>query len=146
MYKYTYDEFKNDFEPFAKRIKDEFNPDAFVGVARGGLTLTHALSTALKSRNAFVLNSIHYDGQKKLDTIEITNIPDLSKTKKVLLIDDIVDSGESLDTIKKKLLEMYPHLEIKLAVIFYKPSAIIKPEFCVKEAKEWINFFWDFEA
>ncbi|MBZ7992032.1 phosphoribosyltransferase, partial [Campylobacter sp. RM9331] len=46
MYKYTYDEFKNDFEPFAKRIQDEFNPDAFVGVARGGLTLTHALSTA----------------------------------------------------------------------------------------------------
>ncbi|MBZ7992056.1 phosphoribosyltransferase, partial [Campylobacter sp. RM9331] len=100
----------------------------------------------LKSRNAFVLNSIHYDGQKKLDTIEITNIPDLSKAKKVLIIDDIVDSGESLDAIRKKILEIYPHLEVKLAVIFYKPSAIIKPEFCVKEAKEWISFFWDFEV
>ncbi|WP_267524686.1 phosphoribosyltransferase [Campylobacter sp. MG1] len=145
MYQYTYDEFKKDFVPFAKRIKDEFNPDAFVGVARGGLTLTHALATALKSRNAYILNSIHYDGQKKLDTIEITNIPDLSNAKKVLLIDDIVDSGESLDAIKKKILKLYPHLDIKLAVVFYKPKAIIKPEFCIKEAKEWISFFWDFE-
>lgn len=146
MYKYTFSEFNDDILPFAKKIKEEFNPDAFLGIARGGLTLTHALATALKSRAAYSLNSIHYDGQKKLNTILISNIPDLSKHKKVLLIDDIVDSGESLDAISKEIKKLYPSLEVKMAVIFNKKTAIIQPDFYIKEAKEWIEFFWDYEV
>lgn len=69
------------------------------------MSLGHSLAVALKTRQLFALNSIHYDNTKKLDTIEIFNIPDLSKHKKILLIDDIVDSGESLAEIKKVLLE-----------------------------------------
>lgn len=65
------------------------------------MSLGHSLAVALKTRQLFALNSIHYDNTKKLDTIEIFNIPDLSKHKKILLIDDIVDSGESLAEIKK---------------------------------------------
>lgn len=65
------------------------------------MSLGHSLAVALKTRQLFALNSIHYDDTKKLDTIEIFNIPDLSKHKKILLIDDIVDSGESLAEIKK---------------------------------------------
>ncbi len=71
------------------------------------MSLGHSLAVALKTRQLFALNSIHYDDTKKLDTIEIFNIPDLSKHKKILLIDDIVDSGESLAEIKKVLLENF---------------------------------------
>lgn len=80
---------------------------------------------------------------KKLDTIEIFNIPDLSKHKKILLIDDIVDSGESLAEIKKVLLEKFPHIELKITTIFYKKTALLEPDFKVKEATEWVDFYWD---
>ncbi|EAC1562158.1 phosphoribosyltransferase [Campylobacter coli] len=140
---YSYEEFKEDVKILAKEIKEDFNPDALLAIARGGMSLGHSLAVALQTRKLFALNSIHYDDTKKLDTIEIFNIPDLSKYKKILLIDDIVDSGESLAEIKKVLLEKFPHIELKAATIFYKKTALLEPEFKVKEAKEWVEFYWD---
>lgn len=140
---YDYESFEIDVKILARRIKEEFNPDAILGIARGGLTLAHCLSTALETRNCFSLNSIHYDGDKKLDTVEIFNIPDLSKFKKILIVDDIIDSGESVVAIKKKLLGMYPNLVLKTASIYFKPKALFIPEFSVQEATDWVEFFWD---
>lgn len=140
---YSYDEFKQDVAFLAKEIQKNFQPDALVAIARGGMTLGHSLAVALNTRNLFTLNSIHYEDTKKLDTIEIFNIPDLSKYKKILLIDDIVDSGESLSEIMRILREKFPYIEFKIATIFYKKTALLEPEFKVKEAKEWIRFHWE---
>ncbi|MCR4941578.1 MAG: phosphoribosyltransferase [Campylobacter sp.] len=140
---YSYDEFAKDVRILAKDIKNKFEPEVIVAIARGGMTLGHCLAVALNNRKLFSLNSIHYDGEKKLNTVEISNIPDLSKYKKILLTDDIIDSGESLVAIKKRLLELYPQLDIKIVSIFYKPKALLIPEFCVREADDWIDFFWD---
>lgn len=140
---YSYDEFKQDVAFLAKEIQKNFQPDALVAIARGGMTLGHSLAIALNTRNLFTLNSIHYEDTKKLDTIEIFNIPNLSKYKKILLIDDIVDSGESLSEIMRILREKFPYIEFKIATIFYKKTALLEPEFKVKEAKEWIRFHWE---
>lgn len=143
MIYYTYDEFARDVRVMARQIRDEFAPDAILAVARGGMTLGHSLAVALNNRNLFSLNSIHYENTNKLDTIDIFNIPDLSGVSKVLLVDDIVDSGESMVAIKAELLRLYPELEIKIATVFYKNTALLLPEFRVKEATEWVEFFWD---
>ncbi|OUT12449.1 nicotinate phosphoribosyltransferase [Campylobacter concisus] len=140
---YSYDEFAVDTKKMAKQIKDEFDPDVILAVARGGLTLGHSLAVALNNRNLFTLNSIHYEDTNKLDTINIFNIPDLSKYTKILLVDDIIDSGESMVEIKRELLKRYPNLDIKIATVFYKEKALLLPEFKVKEAHDWIEFFWD---
>lgn len=140
---YSYDEFKEDVKILAKEIKKDFNPDALLAIARGGMSLGHSLAVALNTRYLFSLNSIHYDDTKKLDTIEIFNIPDLKQYKKILLIDDMVDSGESLAEIKRVLLEKFPHIELKIATIFYKKTALLQPDFKIKEAKEWVEFYWD---
>ncbi|MFC2587620.1 MAG: phosphoribosyltransferase [Campylobacter sp.] len=140
---YSYDEFARDVKDMARKVRDEFNPEAILAVARGGLTLGHSLATALENRNLFTLNSIHYEESKKLDTIEIFNIPDMSKFSKILLVDDIIDSGESMVEIKRALFKIYPRLDVKIATIFYKPKALLLPEFKVKEADDWVEFFWD---
>ncbi|WP_103600568.1 phosphoribosyltransferase [Campylobacter concisus] len=140
---YSYDEFAVDTKKMAKQIKDEFDPDVILAVARGGLTLGHSLAVALNNRNLFTLNSIHYEDTNKLDTINIFNVPDLSKYTKILLVDDIIDSGESMVEIKRELLKRYPNLDIKIATVFYKEKALLLPEFKVKEAHDWIEFFWD---
>ena len=140
---YSYDEFAVDTKKMAKQIKDEFDPDVILAVARGGLTLGHSLAVALNNRNLFTLNSIHYEDTNKLDTIQIFNVPDLSKYTKILLVDDIIDSGESMVEIKRELLKRYPNLDIKIATVFYKEKALLLPEFKVKEAHDWVEFFWD---
>ena len=140
---YSYDEFAVDAKKMAKQIKDEFDPEVILAVARGGLTLGHSLAVALENRNLFTLNSIHYEDTNKLDTINIFNVPDLSAYKKILLVDDIIDSGESMVEIKRELLKSYPNLEIKIATVFYKQKALLLPEYKVKEAHDWVEFFWD---
>lgn len=140
---YSYDEFAVDAKKMAKQIKDEFDPEVILAVARGGLTLGHSLAVALENRNLFTLNSIHYEDTNKLDTIQIFNVPDLSRYTKILLVDDIIDSGESMVEIKRELLKRYPNLDIKIATVFYKEKALLLPEFKVKEAHDWVEFFWD---
>jgi len=139
---YSYDECLKDCRELIPQIK-EYKPDALIAIARGGLVLGHLLSEALGTREIYTLNSIHYDGTRKLDTFDIFNIPDLSRIHKVVLIDDIVDSGESMVEIIKILKQRFPHCEFKIATIFYKTSALIQPDFSVKEAAEWIDFFWE---
>lgn len=140
---YDYDEFKKDVLTLAKEVKNDFNPDVILSIARGGLTIGHFLSIALNTRNCFSLNSIHYEDTKKLDTINIFNVPDLSKFKKILLVDDVIDSGESIVAIKKLLMSKFPHIELKVATIYFKQKALIKPDYTIKEAHDWIEFFWD---
>ncbi|MBM0637608.1 phosphoribosyltransferase [Campylobacter sp. VicNov18] len=140
---YSYDEFKEDVKILAKQINKDFKPEVLLAIARGGMSLGHSLAVTLKIRQLFSLNSIHYDHTQKRDTVEIFNIPDLSKYKKILLIDDIVDSGESLAEIKKVLLEKFPHIELKIATLFYKKNALLQPEFKLREATAWVDFYWD---
>jgi len=140
---YNYEEFNKDVAILAKLIKENFEPQALVAVARGGLTLGHFLASMLDKRELFCLNSIHYENDKKLDNIKIFNLPDLKAYEKILLIDDMIDSGETMLEIKKILKENFPDIKLKIATIFYKENALLKPDFCLKEAKEWIDFFWE---
>ncbi len=139
---YTYDLFITDTKFLIEKAK-YFNPEIILAVARGGLTLSHFMAQAMNIRNLFSLNSIHYNDQTKLDTFDIFNIPDLFEAKRVLIIDDIVDSGETMVEILKILNNKFPNVEFKIATLFYKKSALIQPDFTVNEADCWIDFFWE---
>ena len=144
-YYYSYDEFIEDTKILSTKIK-EYSPDTLVSIARGGLTLGHFISSSLNIRRIFTINSIHYNEEEKLNTFDIFNIPDLSDAKKVVLIDDIIDSGETMNEIINILRKQYPKCEFKIATIFYKSTAIIKADFQVKEATKWIEFFWEIDV
>jgi len=141
-YYYGYEEFLQDIRTLHKRIEG-YRPDTLLAIARGGLTLGHFLANALDTRRLFALNSIHYEGNRKLETLEIFNIPDLSDAQKVLILDDIADSGETLLAVLHQLEELYPKVEFKVATLFYKPNSLIQPDFSLKEAPAWVDFFWE---
>jgi len=141
---YSYDEFKVDVNMLAKEIKG-YEPDVILAIARGGMTLGHFLAEALEMRDLYSINSIHYEETRKLDTINIFNVPDLSKARKAVIVDDIIDSGETMIEIKKVLTKHYPDLDLKVASIYYKEKALLRPDFAAREATEWIEFFWDFQ-
>ncbi|AOO65871.1 phosphoribosyltransferase [Sulfurospirillum halorespirans] len=141
---YSYEEFKEDVNTLSKEIKP-YNPDVILAVARGGMTLGHFLAEALEMRNLYSINSVHYEETRKLDTINIFNIPDLSKAKRVVIVDDIIDSGETMIEIERVLGAKYPDVDFKIAAVFYKEKALLRPDFAAREATEWIEFFWDFQ-
>jgi len=141
-YYYGYEEFVADADALVHKIKD-FDPDTLLAVARGGLTLGHFMAQGMDTRRLFALNSIHYDKTRKLETLEIFNVPDLSTARRVLIVDDIIDSGETLREVLRLLNEQYPQTEFRLATIFYKPTAVIEADYTLKKAHEWIDFFWE---
>jgi xanthine phosphoribosyltransferase len=139
---YDYETFKQDVQTLVRKTAD-FAPDAILGIARGGLTLAHAYAMATDNRNLFTINSVLYEGETKRSHPLLFNLPELDGAKKVLILDDIVDSGETMEAVYKVLLERYPTVDFKSAVIYRKPSTIIEPDYYVRETDEWIDFFWE---
>ncbi len=144
-YYYSYEEFRDDIKILKSKIST-FSPDTLIGISRGGLMPGLFLAHSLDTNRLFTLNAIHYDDTKKLDSMEIFNLPNLSSAKRVLVVDDIVDSGDTVEAVLKLLRGNYPDIEFKIASIFYKPSASIQPDFSVREAKGWIDFFWEVDS
>ena len=144
-YYYGYDEFRVDVNQIASKVENE-NFEAIIGIARGGLLLTQFLAIKLNLRDVFTINSILYDDMTKKESRAVFNIPDLSSYKKVLIADDIVDSGETIQNIVEILTTKFPSIEFKIASLFYKKTAVLKPDYYIKEANQWIDFFWEVDV
>lgn len=139
---YSYEMLKNDTQNLVNKVRD-FEADTLVCVARGGMTLAHLVSQALNNRNLYIINSISYDRKTQKNSVDIFNLPDLKDAKKVLILDDIVDSGKTMKAIIELLNDIYPNIEFKFATLFYKKTALIKPDYYINTADTWIEFFWE---
>lgn len=139
---YSYDRFKNDVTVLAE-LCCAYDAEAVVGVARGGVTFAHALSMALDIRNLQTIRTESYDDSVQRDTIIISGALELTGIKRVLIADDIVDSGKTLSALLPYLARSYPDVEFKTISLFYKPDALVQPDFTLYEATDWIDFFWE---
>ena len=139
---YPYERFVTDVKALVTMTR-EYRPDTLVAIARGGLTLGHAYASATDNRQLMSINSILYEGDQKGRSCEIFNVPELKGAKRVLLLDDIVDSGQTVKEVLEHLQRCFPDLTFKIASIYYKKSAVIQPDFALHEADDWIEFFWE---
>lgn len=142
MIAYEYDQFKNDIA-LLRTQSAPFRADTLVAIARGGMTLAHALSMALDVRNLQSIRIESYDADRQRDTLSIIGECNFESSKRVLVVDDIVDSGKTLDALLNLFRKRYPHIEFKTAAIYTKPTALVQPDFSLYEATEWIEFFWE---
>ena len=141
---YSYEEFLEDLKDLYNKIDSKIGkPDAMIAIARGGLTMVHLLSLRWDLREVYTLNAISYQGDKQGDLI-IKNIPNIPKGfSKVLIVDEIVDSGKSLIQIIKTLKELNPSVEFYTSAIFQKSTAVFQADFSLREPESWIDFFWE---
>jgi xanthine phosphoribosyltransferase len=137
---YAYEEFREDLKSLTQKIDQTF--DTLIPISRGGLSMGQMLGEFYDIREVYAINTIGYEDTQKLDEVKVFNIPSLKDNQKVLIVDDIVDSGDTLVEVLKVLKEKYPKVTFYTASIFYKPTAIIEPTWYVKEPKGWIEFFW----
>ncbi len=141
-YYYSYDYFKKDTRALIESV-ESFQPEVIVGIARGGLTLAHAMAEGLDIREVQTLRTELYDKTCKRDELSIFGTCDFNDIKKVLVVDDIADSGDTLKAIMSHLESSFKDIEFKSATIYYKKTSCYEPHFWINEATEWIDFFWE---
>lgn len=144
MQYYPYKDFLKDTQTLFEKVNSRIGkPDAIIAIARGGLTLSHMLSLRWDLREVYSLNAISYNGSKQQELI-VKNVPKIDeKIKKILIVDEIVDSGKSLHKIVEILKDQNPNVSFYTAVIFQKQNAEIKANFFIREPQDWIDFFWE---
>ena len=139
---YTYEKFKNDTNLLIKEV-GEFNPQTIVGIARGGLTLAHCMAEGLNIREVQTLRTELYDSTCKRDEMSIFDTCAFNNVQRILVADDIADSGETFEAIMKHLKDKYKNIEFKSCALFYKKTSVYEPDFWINEADDWIDFFWE---
>jgi hypoxanthine phosphoribosyltransferase len=91
----------------------------------------------------YVINS--YDVEKKGD-INLISRPDIDyEGRKILIIDDMSDSGSTIKFVRDDLIQHYQVNEsnIKIAAIVYRTGSEIRPDFFGVEVDRWVVFPWE---
>jgi len=139
---YSYENFAKDTNALVTQVRS-FAPEVIVAVARGGLTLSHCMAEGLNIRDVQSIRTELYDNDCKRAELSLFGSCQLANIKKVLIVDDIADSGETLAFIMKYLQEKFVDIEFKSSALFYKKTSIYEPDFWINEANSWIEFFWE---
>jgi len=139
---YDFNQFKTDV-PRLGSLCETFQPDTILAVARGGMTLAHGLCMHLDVRNLQSIRCESYDKDTQRETVTTFGKSDFSLSTKILIVDDIVDSGRTLQALLPFLQSNNPHAIFKTASLFTKSTALVQPDFSLYEATDWIDFFWE---
>jgi len=132
------------FEQSEKISKNGYQPDIIVGIARGGMVPASILSDLLGVRQVTVIKIEFYEDIAKPSAQPvITQFLSVAVNgKKILLVDDVADSGQSLKIARQYLIESGA-VEVKIATLYAKATAQIMPDFVEKITKHWIVFPWE---
>jgi len=161
-------------EGLAKQIAESSDepPVAILTLARGGLPLATVLAHLLDIRELSVIQRMSYSGGAKAGapltpterdafsasraasrvTVQAVerSLRHYSQTHdgrgSVLVVDDIADSGASLqETVDFLLHEGVPATRIHTAVWVYKPSSVVTPRYyhAMVDPSIWVVFPWE---
>jgi hypoxanthine phosphoribosyltransferase len=144
----TWDRFGEASRVLAQTIADRgFRPDLVLSIARGGLPVGGSLAYALDVKNCAAINVEFYTGVGERMDVPVVLPPtpplvDLAGLR-VLLADDVADSGETLALVAELVR---PHVaELRSAVLYTKPRSVVVPDFSWAETDRWISFPWSAE-
>ena len=129
----------------AKLREDGFEPSLIVGISRGGLVPARIASD-------------FFGRDIRLTIVKVEFYSDIAKTQRepviseglrvgvegerVLLVDDVADTGKSLALVNS-LLKERGSKEVKILTLYKKPWTIIDPDYYARETEAWIIFPWE---
>jgi hypoxanthine phosphoribosyltransferase len=129
----------------ADRIKESgFRPELIVGVSRGGWVPGRILSDLLANTHTANVKIEFYVGIGKTARRPIVTQPiseDISQ-KRVLVVDDVADTGESLLVALEHIRELGAG-EVKTVTVYHKPHSKFKPDYFSETTSNWIIFPWE---
>ena len=137
----------------AQVVASGWVPDLIIAVARGGLIPAGAISYAIGVKAMGSMNGEFYTGigETLAEPVVLPPLMDASELpgKKVLVVDDVADSGKTL----RMVMELLRHeglqlggasvpVEARSACIYLKPRSVHRPDYVWRETDKWINFPW----
>ena len=136
----NWDDYKNTVEKLAIQIHKEYNPTVLIGIMRGAAPIIDILSRILKLPIAYIVIQ-SYSGKgiedkqgKLMFAREISSLASDEDFKNVLLIDDLSDTGLTLNKSIEWLKNYSPTKnfikQVKTACLWKKKSSSFEPDFC----------------
>jgi hypoxanthine phosphoribosyltransferase len=131
----------------AKKVNSSgYKPDIIIGLARGGWVLARVLCDLVNVKDLVSLKVEHWgvtatpDGKARLKypfNIDLTG-------KRVLVVDDITDTGESICIAVDYIQSLKPS-EIKIATLRHITGSKFVPDYFAEEIGwRWVVFPWNF--
>ena len=136
----SFDEYTQIVEKLAIQIHEKYKPTVLVGIMRGAAPIIDILSRILKLPIAYIVIQ-SYSGKGLEDqqgqlmfAREISSLANNIDFNKVLLIDDLSDTGLTLNKSIEWLKNYGPTKnyikEVRTACLWKKKSSTFEPDFC----------------
>ncbi|MDO8339786.1 MAG: phosphoribosyltransferase [Candidatus Burarchaeum sp.] len=122
--------------------KSGFKPDVIVGIARGGWVPARLLSDKMNNEHVASMRVEFYTAPGVTNRVPKITQPVSTdvKGKRVLLVDDVSDTGHSLEVAFKSFADAK---EVRTATLHYKPHSVFKPDYFIGTTSDWIVYPWE---
>jgi hypoxanthine phosphoribosyltransferase len=143
----SWDEYHRAIESLALIVHESaYRFDQVLCLARGGLRPGDIFSRIFNVPLAILSTSSYREeaGTQRgdLDIARYITVTKGTLSGKILLVDDLVDSGVTLEKVQAHLKAHYPAVtEVKSAVIWWKACSVIKPDYYLAHlpTNPWIH-------
>lgn len=136
----SWNDYHTTAQKLAATILDHSEPiDKIVAISRGGLTLGHLLSDLLRIPIGTITVQSYTDIQTQGEVLITEKLQSSIRDKRILLVDDVSDSGKTLIRAVKYLKRCGPK-SITTVTMFYKPRSVYRPDYFARQTNKWIIF------
>ena len=137
--------YKASFELSRQITSSGYDPEWVIAIARGGFPVARYVCDFLDIKNLASLQLSHYASaaEKKKDVEVRNNFTAEVSGKRLLLVDDVNDSGKTLQAATELLRRQNP-AELRSAVLHHKESSRFQVDYCTERISEWrwITYPW----
>jgi len=123
--------------------KDGYKPDVVIALARGGYVPARLICDFLDVENLLSIQSQHWTEAAKVEEKAIIKFPytiDLAGLK-ALIVDDIVDTGDSFKLALEYVKNNWKPADVRTAALqWISTVAKFKPDYYYLEVKDWTWF------
>ena len=142
----SYDEYHNLIEKLALKVyQSGWVFDTILCLARGGMRPGDILSRVFDKPLAIMsTSSYRHEGgtvRGDLDIAHYITTPKGEIAGRVLLVDDLADSGHTLQAVIRQLKAQYAISELRSAVLWIKALSVFRPDYSVEflPTNPWIH-------
>lgn len=138
-----------------KIVRSGFRPSFLVGIWRGGAPIGISVQEVLEFNGIecdhIAIRTSSYTGiDQQAKTVRVHAVDylvsQLSAEDQLLLIDDVFDSGRSLEAVvaelRRRCRRNMPE-QVRIATVYFKPTrnrSSIRPDYFIRETDQWLVF------
>ncbi|MFB0543284.1 MAG: phosphoribosyltransferase [Candidatus Bathyarchaeia archaeon] len=132
-------------EKLAEKVRRSgFRPELIVAIGRGGFVPARILCDLLEVKELASMEVEYYkDIEERGEEPRVIHPLNADvEDRYVLVVDDVSDSGRSLQLAVNQILQKRPKV-LRVATLHYKPWSACQPDFFAEETEAWVIYPWE---